>query len=83
MFPHRSRLSCTWSRSVAATAVRRAVRRELSAVVHGALPEASAGVSAPAQTQVHGVARCQLPARLTEPWTLALIQVSAVVQAGR
>ena len=74
--------SCTCSRSAAAAAVRRAVRRELSAVVHGALPEASAAVSVPARTRVHGLARGQLPARLTEAWTLALIQVLAVVQAA-
>ena len=46
MFPHRSRPSCTCSRSAAAAVVRRAVRRELSVVVHGALTEASAAVSA-------------------------------------
>ena len=64
MFPHRSRPSCTCSRSAAVAAVRRAVRRELSAVVHAAMPEASAAVSARAPTRVYGVARGQLPAGL-------------------
>ena len=77
-----SRPSCTCSRSVVAAAVRRAVQRDLSAVVHGALPEATAAVSAPARTRLHSVVRCLLRAGCTEARTLALIHVPAIMQAA-
>ena len=81
MFPHRSRPSCTCSRSAAVATVCRAVRRELSAVVYGALPKASAAVSALERTRVHGVARGQLSARLTEAVTTGA-DTSACGRAG-
>ena len=58
------------------------VRGELSAIVHGALSEVSEAVSAPVRTGVHGVARNQLPARLTEAWTLALTPAQAGSSEG-